>query len=80
MKIKLDRTICDGFGACAVHAPETFSVDDWGYVSLVGSGNIAPEHEDGVRRALLDCPVHAILELGGATTPPSEALTSGAAG
>jgi ferredoxin len=63
VKIKLDRTICDGFGLCAVHAPETFSLDEWGYVSLVGGGNIAPEHEDGVRRALLDCPVHAILEL-----------------
>ena len=63
MKIKLDRTTCDGFGLCAVHAPETFSVDEWGYVSLVGAGNIAPEHEHGVRRALLDCPVHAITEL-----------------
>lgn len=63
MKIKLDRTICDGFGLCAVHAPETFSLDEWGYVSLVGGGNVAPEHEHGVRRALLDCPVHAIAEL-----------------
>ena len=63
MKIKLDRTRCDGFGACARYAPETFDLDEWGYVSLVGAGNVAPEHEDGVRRALLDCPVHAITEL-----------------
>lgn len=63
MKIKLDRTVCDGFGLCAVHAPETFSLDEWGYVSLAGAGDVAPEHEQGVRRALLDCPVHAITEL-----------------
>lgn len=63
MKIKLDRTMCDGFGTCAVHAPNTFSLDEWGYVSLIGAGNIADEDEDGVRRALLDCPVHAIIEL-----------------
>ena len=63
MKIKLDRTRCDGFGACAKYAPETFDLDEWGYVSLVGAGNVPPEHEDGVRRALLDCPVHAITEL-----------------
>ena len=66
MKIKLDRTMCDGFGTCAMHAPSTFSLDEWGYVSLIGAGNIAEEDEDGVRRALLDCPVHAIIELDGA--------------
>lgn len=69
MRIKLDRTVCDGFGACAVHAPEVFSLDDWGYPSLVGGeGEVAPEREAAVRRALLDCPAHAIVELG-ATVP-----------
>jgi ferredoxin len=63
VKIKLDRTICDGFGFCAAHAPKTFSLDEWNYVSLVGGGSVAPEHEEGVRRAILDCPVHAITEL-----------------
>ena len=63
MKIKLDRTVCDGFGTCALHAPEVFSLDDWGYPSLIGNGQVAPEHEAGVRRALLDCPAHAIVEL-----------------
>ncbi len=63
MKIKLDRTKCDGFGFCAKYAPETFDLDEWGYVSLTGAGVVAPEHQDDVRRALLDCPVHAITEL-----------------
>ncbi|MGH3543647.1 MAG: ferredoxin, partial [Mycobacterium sp.] len=25
MKIRLDRTVCDGFGFCAKHAPAYFS-------------------------------------------------------
>lgn len=69
MRIKLDRTLCDGFMRCAEHAPETFSLDDWGYASLTGDGEIAPADESGVRRALLDCPAHAIIEL---RTKPAE--------
>lgn len=63
MKIKLDRTLCDGFGLCAAHAPEIFSLDEWGYASLVGGNQVSDEDEGPVRRALLDCPVHAIVEL-----------------
>lgn len=63
MKIKLERTLCEGFDLCAVHSPEIFSLDEWGYASLVGDGEISAEDEESVRRALLDCPVHAIVEL-----------------
>ncbi len=64
MRIKLDRTMCDGFGVCAKHAPEYFSLDDWGYAALVGNGEIPAEDQEAVTRALLDCPVHAIIEMG----------------
>ena len=63
LRIKLDRTLCDGFGICAQHAPGYFSLDDWGYAVLVGDGNIPDEDQDAVQRALMDCPVHAIMEL-----------------
>lgn len=63
MKIRLDRTLCDGFGYCAKHAPEYFSLDDWGYASLTGDGTVAETDEHDVVRALLDCPVHAIIEI-----------------
>jgi ferredoxin len=69
MRIRLDRTMCDGFGVCAKHAPEYFSLDDWGYASLEGNGTIPDEDRDAVMRALLDCPVHAIIEMG--SHPPS---------
>ena len=73
MRIKLDRTLCDGFGACARHAPEYFSLDDWGYASLVGNGEIPEQDHDAVVRALFDCPVHAIIEVGRhrAAAPPA---------
>ncbi len=64
-KIRLDRTRCDGFGICAKHAPGYFSLDDWGYASLIGDGTVAEADRGAVHRALLDCPVHAIIELGG---------------
>jgi ferredoxin len=63
MKIRLDRTVCDGFGICAKHAPDYFSLDDWGYACLIGDGTVAEQDRDGVMNALMDCPVHAIMEL-----------------
>jgi ferredoxin len=64
MKIRLDRTVCDGFGICAKHAPGYFSLDDWGYASVIGDGTVAEADRHAVMRALLDCPVHAITEIG----------------
>ena len=58
LRIRLDRTLCDGFGICAKHAPEYFSLDDWGYASLIGDGTVPEEDRSAVMRALLDCPVH----------------------
>ncbi|MCV7031789.1 ferredoxin [Mycobacterium sherrisii] len=69
MRIRLDRTVCDGFGICAKHAPGYFSLDDWGYASLVGDGTVAEADRDAVMRALLDCPVHAITEIGQRRAP-----------
>lgn len=63
MRIRLDRTMCDGFGICAKHAPEYFSLDDWGYASLIGNGTVPEADQPAVQRALLDCPVHAIIEI-----------------
>ncbi len=63
LKIHLDRTLCDGFGICAKYAPGYFSLDDWGYASLIGDGTVAEADRVAVMRALMDCPVHAIMEL-----------------
>jgi ferredoxin len=62
VRIKLDRTLCDGFGKCAEHAPTVFSLDEWGYASLAAGPEVPAGRELAVRRALLDCPVDAITE------------------
>jgi ferredoxin len=64
LRIRLDRTMCDGFGICAKHAPEYFSLDDWGYASLIRDGTVPEKDRDAVMRALMDCPVHAIIDMG----------------
>jgi ferredoxin len=64
VRIKLDRTVCDGFGVCGIRAPEVFSVDEWGYAALVDrSGAVPVQQEAQVRRAVAACPVHAITTL-----------------
>ena len=78
LRIRLDRTLCDGFGVCAKHAPDYFSLDDWGYASLVGDGTVPEKDRNAVMRALMDCPVHAIIYMGEhrpseAGVPPTEA-------
>lgn len=61
MRIKLDRTLCDGFGMCAEHVPDAFVLDEWGYVSLAPGGEVvASQDEDAMLRAIGDCPVTAI--------------------
>ena len=65
MKVQFKQSLCDGFGTCAKHAPELFVLDEWGYASLSGDGRVAaePAAEDRARRAIIDCPVHAIVEI-----------------
>jgi ferredoxin len=71
VRIKLDRTVCDGFGVCGLHAPEVFSLDEWGYATLVDrSGAVPARSEAQVRKALASCPVHAITTLDAASSPP----------
>lgn len=62
MKVKLSKSLCDGFGTCGAHAPGVFDIDEWGYASLKGDGTVPDGQEDQVRRAIIGCPVHAIVE------------------
>jgi ferredoxin len=53
---------CDGFGTCAEHCPEVFKLDEWGY-AYVETPEVPDDVADRARRALMDCPVHAIVEV-----------------
>ena len=59
MRIKLDRTMCDGFGKCAEHAPTVFSLDEWGY-PIVDDNPLPAELVALAKRAVRDCPKRAI--------------------
>jgi ferredoxin len=73
MRIKLDRTVCDGFGVCGLRAPGVFSLDEWGYASLADrSGEVPAARDAEVRRAVGDCPVHAITELNETLRDPGD--------
>lgn len=61
MKVRLEAATCDGFGTCAGHAPDVFELDEWGYASVRGDGTVPDGQEALVRRAVIDCPVHAIV-------------------
>jgi ferredoxin len=63
MKVQVDATKCEGYGTCAEHLASLFELDEWGYATAAGDGTVPPGDEDLARRAIADCPVHAIRVL-----------------
>ncbi len=60
MRVSVDTEVCDGFGLCAMEAPEHFDFDDDDLKAVV----VDPELPDGVtekiQRVVANCPVRAI--------------------
>lgn len=61
MKVKVDRTKCDGFGTCAAYAPKIFYLDEWGYAAVAESGDVPPEEQPCAEKAFMECPADAIM-------------------
>lgn len=59
MRLRIDATKCQGYGACAEHVPGVIALDEWGYAYVVGDGGI--DDPDQGRRAAGDCPVQAVV-------------------
>ena len=59
MKVRVDMNICAGFGVCLGLCPEVFELHDDGYAVVLVS-EVPPEHEEGVREAVSQCPANAI--------------------
>ena len=71
LRVRIDRTLCVGFGDCVTEAPDAFLLDDTGTAVFV-----KPEHVDRERllKACDVCPVDAITvwdETGGQVVPGS---------
>jgi len=60
-RLRVNPTLCTGYGYCAEIVPELISVDDWGY-PILSRANI---QSDGLlklaRRAVATCPRLALL-------------------
>ena len=63
MRVSVDATKCEGYGTCAIHAPEIFKLDEWGYAYADGDGVVTPELREAAQRAIADCPIAAIVVL-----------------
>lgn len=60
MRVRLDRTACQGHGRCYALAPELFDGDEEGFSVLLVDGDL-PEHlVDDARTAADNCPEFAI--------------------
>ncbi len=63
MRIKIDPDKCQGHARCYALAPELFSVDDYGYSSVIGDGEVPKELEEKAKLAIDNCPEFAISEV-----------------
>ena len=57
LRVRIDRTLCVGFGDCITEAPEAFVLDDSGTAVFVTPQVVDPER---LLRACDACPVDAI--------------------
>lgn len=60
MRITVDGDKCQGHNRCYSLAPELFDVDDYGYATELGDGQVPVELEDKARLAAANCPEFAI--------------------
>jgi len=71
LRVRIDRTLCVGFGDCITEAPEAFVLDESGTAVFVNPDQVDRER---LLRACDACPVDAITvwnETGSQIVPPS---------
>ena len=59
MKVRVDPSICAGFGVCVGLSPEMFELHDDGY-AVVRVSEVPKELEHLARQAASQCPANAI--------------------
>jgi len=59
MKVRVDASVCAGFGVCLGLAPDVFVLHDDGY-AIVRTAEVPQALEEMVRAAVSQCPSGAI--------------------
>ena len=62
MKVKVDKNLCIGCGACQAIIPEVFELEDDGLAKAIDE-EISNDLKDDVTDALEGCPTSAISEI-----------------
>jgi ferredoxin len=60
MQVHIDKDRCTGHGRCYALTPEVFDSDDEGYGVVIVDGDLPEDLKDAARRAVLNCPEHAV--------------------
>ncbi|MCW2900970.1 MAG: ferredoxin [Streptosporangiaceae bacterium] len=60
MRISIDFERCQGHGRCFDVAPDLVEDDGEGYGSVIGDGEVRPDHADAARSAVRQCPEQAV--------------------
>lgn len=61
MKVKVDKDLCIGCGACQAICGDVFRIDDG--LSSVINEKVQEEYQDEAREAIESCPTEAIKEI-----------------
>lgn len=59
MKVRVDASVCAGFGVCVGLCPDVFELHEDGY-AVVRVSEVPRQHEHAVRAAVNQCPARAI--------------------
>lgn len=60
LKVSVEAERCQGHNRCYAIAPELFEVDELGNAKARGDGEVPAALEEKARRAVKNCPEHAI--------------------
>ena len=60
MRVKVDVDKCQGHNRCFSLAVELFDVDDYGYATEIGDGQVPADLEEKARLAVANCHEFAI--------------------
>lgn len=61
MKVSVDQARCQGHNRCAVLAPQTFDIDDYGTAFVIaGQDEVSEADRDDVDTAARNCPERAV--------------------